>query len=422
MSVQSRRAFSCAFKQVVCYVPSRNLICIVVDRIHAGMVGAYGNSWIRTRRLDQLACESFLFDQAVASSPNITELYRGYWFGSALLGAAEVGSSLPQLVGAAGMHTALVTDDALVASLATAGHFSERVLIESPAQGVSATETADAQMARLLAAATRWIETAPQPFCLWIHARGMSGDWDAPLEFRDRFADEDDPQPPRFVTPPDRLLSDDYDPDELLGIVHAYAGQISLVDLCLGDFCDAIEHSDLAANTQLTLLSARGFPMGEHKRVGPCDEPLYNELVQIPWLMRFPDGLGKLCRSQALVLPQDLPGTLLDWLDIDRGLLGAGHATSLLDIVRGERELLRDRALLISRRDRAIRTPGWYLRRPDSGPAELYAKPGDRWEVNEVAKLLPEVTAGLQDALTELEQSGEATLPPLPDLLVSVMD
>ena len=90
--------------------------------------------------------------------------------------------------------------------------------------------------------------------------------------------------------------------------------------------------------------------------------------------------------------------------------------------MRGDRELLRDRALLISRHDRAIRTPGWYLRRPDSGPAELYAKPSDRWEVNEVAKLLPEVTAGLQDALTELEQAGEATLPPLPDLLVSVMD
>jgi arylsulfatase A-like enzyme len=422
MSLQSRRAFSRAFKQVVCYVLSRNLICIVVDRIHAGMVGAYGNSWIRTRRLDRLACESFLFDQAFAASPSIAELYRGYWFGNGPPSAACVGSSLPQIVGAAGMHTVLVTDNALVASLATTGHFSQRVLVESPSQGHTAIEPADTQMARLFATATRWLESAPQPFCLWIHAQGMSGDWDAPLEFRDRFAEEDDPEPPRFVTSPDRLLSDDYDPDELLGIVHAYAGQIALLDLCLGQFCDAIEQGDLAANTQLTLLSARGFPLGEHKRVGPCDEPLYNELVQVPWLVRFPDGLGKLCRSQAIVLPQDLPGTLLDWLEIDRGLLGTGSATSLLDVVRGNSELLRDRALLVSRHDRAIRTPGWYLRRPDSGPAELYAKPSDRWEVNEVAKLLPEVTAGLQDALTELEQAGEAPLPPLPDLLVSVMD
>lgn len=386
------------------------------------MVGAYGNSWIRTRRLDRLACESFLFDQALASSPRLDELYRGYWFGSTSPRAMEVGSGLPQLVAAAGMNTALVTDDAEVASLATAGHFSECVLVESPTQGITAPEAAETQMARLFAVATRWIETAPQPFCLWIHSRGMSGNWDAPLEFRNRFAEEEDPEPPRFVAPPDRVLSNDYDPDELLGIVHAYAGQIALVDLCLGEFCDAIEQNDLAANTQLTLLAARGYPLGEHKRVGPCDEPLYNELVQVPWLMRFPDGLGKLCRSQALALPQDLPGTLLDWLEIDRGGLGAGRATSLLEVVCGNREMLRDRALLISRHDRAIRTPGWYLRRPDNDLAELYSKPSDRWEVNEVAKLLPEVTAGLQDALTELEQAGEATLPPLPDLLVSVMD
>jgi arylsulfatase A-like enzyme len=411
--------------QVARSVPSRNIICVVVDRLHAGMVGAYGNSWIRTRRLDRLACESFVFDQAFASSPLVEELYCDYWFGSGspdLPGGSSLGSSLPQLLCASGMHTALVSDDERVASLAAAAHFSERVAIESSAQGSTANDAAGTQMAQLFATAARWLETAPRPFCLWVHTRGMSGDWDAPLEFRDRFAQEDDPEPPRFVTPPDRVLRADYDPDELLGIVHAYAGQVSLLDQCLGDFLDVVEHGELASATQVTLLSARGFPLGEHQRVGPCDEPLYNELVQTPWLMRFPDGLGQLCRSQALVLPRDLPGTLLDWLQIDRGRLGAGRATSLLEIVRGQRELLRDRAMLVSRHDRAIRTPGWYLRRPVSGPAELYAKPGDRWEVNEVAKLLPEVTAGLQAALAELEQAGEATLPPLPDLLVSVID
>jgi arylsulfatase A-like enzyme len=389
------------------------------------MVGAYGNSWIRTRRLDRLACESFVFDQAFASSTLVEELYRDYWFGGSLpdmAGGSSFGSSLPQVLSASGMHTALVSDDERVASLAAAAHFSERVAIESPAQGSTAVDAAGTQMAQLFATASRWLETAPRPFCLWVHTRGMSADWDAPLEFRDRFAGEEDPEPPRFVTPPDRVLSADYDPDELLGIVHAYAGQVSLLDQCLGDFLDAIEDGELASASQLALLSARGFPLGEHQRVGPCDEPLYNELVQIPWLMRFPDGLGQLCRSQALVLSRDLPGTLLDWLGIDPGLLGSGRATSLLDVVRGQRELLRDRAMLVSRHDRAIRTPGWYLRWPASGPPELYAKPSDRWEVNEVAKLLPEVTAGLQDALVELEQAGEETLPPLPDLLVSVMD
>ncbi len=144
------------------------------------------------------------------------------------------------------------------------------------------------------------------------------------------------PLPPDFVDVPDRMLAADYDPDELLGISHAYAGQVALVDRCLGVLVDHLDESGLAATTQLTLLSARGYPLGEHLRVGRCDNALYNETVQIPWLMRFPDEMGRMARSQALVLPSDLPGTLLDWLELDRSSLATGCATSLLPIIRGE--------------------------------------------------------------------------------------
>ena len=75
----------------------------------------------------------------------------------------------------------------------------------------------------------------------------MAGPWDAPLALRQQFADEDDPEPPEFVEPPDRVLPDDFDPDELLGITHAYAGQVALVDLCLGMLLDAIDESPAVA-------------------------------------------------------------------------------------------------------------------------------------------------------------------------------
>ncbi len=126
----------------------------------------------------------------------------------------------------------------------------------------------------------------------------MGGPWDAPLAMRNRFAEEDDPQPPTLVTVPDYWLADNADPDEALGIRHAYAGQVSLLDLCLGAFCDQLDESPLAARTQLSVVSARGFPLGLHQRIGPSDEALYNETVQLAWMMRFPDGLGRAGRSQ----------------------------------------------------------------------------------------------------------------------------
>ena len=243
------------------------------------------------------------------------------------------------------------------------------------------------------------------------------------MEFRNQYADEEDPEPPKFFDVPNRWLAEDYDPDELLGITHAYAGQVALLDVCVGALMDHIRQGELAANTQLTLVSARGFPLGEHLRVGPCDEALYSETVQIAWMMRFPGGLGELARSQALVQPADLPGTLLDWLEIDRSPLGSGRATSLLEIIRGDAESIRDCALLDAGAERAIRTPAWYLRQPAGGAAELYSKPGDRWEVNEVASLCGQSVTGLQAALRETGQAGqESQLPPLAEGLVKEID
>ena len=54
---------------------------------------------------------------------------------------------------------------------------------------------------------------------------------------------------------------------------------------------------------------------------------------------------------------------------------------------------------------------------------ELYCKPDDRWEVNDVANRCPDVVEGLQQALSQSEQaavSGQvASLPPLEEWLAA---
>lgn len=407
-------------------MPSKNLICLVVDRLHAGMLGAYGNRWIRTDHFDHLAGESFLFDQAFVECPRLDMLYRAYWL--ALHAAhrddrAAAGQTFPRILAGAGWHTALVTDEPEITGLASAADFAEQLLLDAPDVHRAAADIAETQLAHVVTTVTQWLDAPREPFCLWVHARGMGADWDAPLALRSQYADDEDPTPPDFVAPPNRWLNEAYDPDELLGITHAYAGQMTLFDACLGALENHLQETHLATTTQLTLLGARGFPLGEHRRVGACDAPLYNETVQIPWLMRFPDGLGKMARSQALVAPSDLPGTLLDWLDLDRGLLPGGRATSLLPIIRGQQDSIRDRLVLVSDDQRAIRTPAWLLRQPTGGPGELYAKPSDRWEVNEIGKLCGDVVAGLEQALAELaEDSQTGELPPLADILVTEVD
>jgi hypothetical protein len=407
-------------------VAKKNLICFVIDRLHAGMLGAYGNSWIKTAALDQLAGESFLFDQAYVDSPQLERLYQAFWLGLHAKGMqhpSDVGASLQQLVARSGMHTALLTDEPAVAKMPLAADFAEVVLVDSPPPDRPAKDILETSLARLFGTATEWLQSARQPFCLWVHARGMAAPWDAPFAMRKHFAAEEDPEPPTFSAVPDRWLPEDYDPDLVLGIRHAYAGQVTVLDMCVGAFYEQFNTGGLADNTQLTLVSARGFPLGEHQRVGACDEALYNEITQLAWLMRFPDSTGKLDRSQSLVQPADLPGTLLEWLGLDRRELANGHASSLLGVIDGRQDALRDCVALLSRQDRAIRTPAWLLRQPDSGSAELYAKPGDRWEVCEVSKLLPDITLELKAVLDELETAGPADpLAPLAEQLVREVD
>lgn len=413
-------------------------ICIVVDRFHAGMLGPYGNTWIRTPGLNRLAGDGFVFDQAFADSTRLESLYRAYWRGvPAGSRAAHGGPSLARVLADAGFSTTLVTDDKQVGRLRGAEDFDERVGVEANSADAPADDESETGLGRFFATAAECLQNARPPFFLWLHSRGMGGPWDAPLTLRNQYVDEEDPLPPRFTAVPSLRLPEDPDPDKVLGFAQAYAGQISLLDICLDALIDPLREGPLAHNTLLVLLGARGFPLGEHGHVGPWDDALHNETVQVPWLMRFPGGEQKLGRSQALVEPADLPGTVLDWCCIDRDQW-PGHESSknrgrsLLPMIRGETVAWRDHIAIVSRTGaHAIRTPAWHLmlaaadaERPQApSRLELYAKPSDRWEVNEVADRCPEIAAGLAESLLQaLERGDSADLPPLAEPLVTEVD
>jgi len=406
-----------------------NAICLVIDRLHAGYLGVYGNTWIATPVFDRLACEGFVFDHALAVSPRLEDLYRSYWQGWHPMVPGDPPEGRPSLAAQlreAGMHTALLSDERRVLDHALAVEFDELVEIDPPWEPRPAAGLESTHFARCFAETISWLGEAEGPFLLWGHLGGLGTAWDAPPEFRRRYWEEGDPEPPAGADVPDRILPEDHDPDEVLAAVQAYAGQVTLLDTCLGALLEHLDESPAGEETLLVVASARGFPLGEHRRLGPCDGALYVEMVHAPLLVRMPDGAGAAGRSQALVQPADLWATLLDaWGIPDRP--GGPTGASLLPIVREETAVLRDRVCLAGAADDglegAIRTPAWYLRRGQGPRPELFAKPDDRWEANDVARRCPEVVECLEDALEQYRAalcSGTATdLPPLAEVLLS---
>jgi arylsulfatase A-like enzyme len=399
-----------------------NAICLVLDRLHAGYVGAYGNSWMETPALDRLASRALVFDRALVDSPQLERLYRSYWQGRHALCPAveEARPSLAALLREAGVSTALMTDEPQVARHPLAVDFDELVEIDPPWQPQNAGEIEQTHFARCFVQTIEWLEAAREPFLLWCHFGGLGTTWDAPLRFRQSYWEEGDPPPPSSADVPERMLPPDHDPDERLGIAQSYAGQVTLLDTCLGAMLEFFDGQPASRETLLSLISARGFPLGEHRRVGACDDALYGELVAVPWMLRFPDAAGAALRSQALVEPSDLWATLLAWWR-KSDVPASPTARSLMPLARQDADALRDRVCLGGGGGRAICTPAWYLRAGDE--PELFAKPDDRWEVNNVVSRCREVVEGLQEALRQYEQAlstgAVSALPPLGEMLLS---
>lgn len=426
-----------------------NAISLVIDRWHAGYLGCYGNHWIATPQLDRIASEGHVFDQATIDSPCLKSLYRAYWRGLHALAPAELDAgcaSLPLRLRAAGVQTTLLTDEPAVVELPLAEEFDEIIRVDDSAAPRIADDLCETRMAQLMAAVIDWLRTATQPFVLWIHAQGMQAPWDAPLDLRARYVDEDSVQPYPGAAPPQFRLPVGFDPDEVLPIRWAYAGQVTLLDECVGGLLDYLRERDLLDSTLLAIVGARGFPLGEHRRIGAAadgqftGEPnsieasrlLYEELIHVPWLMRMPGDRHAPARSQALVQPADLSATLLQAAGADDGG-SPGHGRSLLPLMRNEEEeTRRDRACCLGPAgERSLRTRSWRLRwnvqegvEGDSPlAAELFVKPDDRWEVSNVADRRPELIEPLQAAFTECllwhRQFPASALPPLPEAIVA---
>jgi arylsulfatase A-like enzyme len=374
-----------------------NVVCLAVDGLQAGMLGCYGNAWVRTPQIDRLAAQGFVFDQAFVTDPMLDAVLNSLW--------RDKSASVPMT---------LITDDREVNDRASA-EFENTLFVESSEPLLRAADSIEVtQCAQFVSAAVDWIAAAREPFCVWLYSRGFLGAWDAPRELREQFADEEDPTPPDFVDPPNRLLPANFDPDELLGITHAYAGQVSLFDTCLGVLVDAIEQSQFAANTLFVLVGIRGFPLGEHQRVGDCDRALFNELLHVPVIVRFPDGLGALSRTQAIATHADVATLIDEWLGV--------APPRVMDLISGSTAApWRDHLQMRSQKERAIRTAAWFLRSIDTRDTtrhELYVKPDDRWEVNDVADRCPEIVSQLMD---HLDLPDEATIR-LPEALTSTID
>ena len=443
----------------------KNIICLLVDRLHIGYWGAYGNSEIETPTLDRLASESFLADRFYVDTPDPVRQCRSWWRG-VHVSAQSLSPTIVVQLNAAGYRTVLVTDDPDVAYSSDAGDFSDVQLLPTPENVEPYNEIDETHLCGMLATVAAIAESlahSGQPYCLWCHLRGFDEIWDFPIFLREKYCGKDDPEPYQGVTPPFfnqcrmqnaecRMTEDtsfDLSPDQVddyrQSVVSAYMGGVTMLDELLEMLTEPLRTGDFGDETLFLLAGTRGVLFGENGIIGipPTEtvltEPLASSLVQVPLVIRFPDGFGAAVRSDALLQPPDVTRLLYEWLelplpDILQSTAVAGP--NMLDLIHDEPQNLRDRILIVSSSPETtspskwqpatkhsavtgstdvqtiscLVTPSWFLSELassedySSGKFALFVKPDDRCDVNNVADRCAEIVEQLVEVRDDLSQ------------------
>ncbi|MBX6314346.1 MAG: sulfatase [Isosphaeraceae bacterium] len=302
-------------------------------------------------------------------------------------------------------------------------------------------------VARTVRAAIDWLERRggeAAPFLLWLDLFSPHGPWDLPEPYRDQYAaaepdefetgeegdlvaeDEEEmtlEEVPVLIDVPAGAVGDVIDEAELLRLRRTYAGAVTLTDKWLGELFAALRRLGRMEDTLLIFTADQGEPLGEHGYVRRFRPWLYEELIHTPLILRMPGGKFGGTRHRALVQAVDLLPTILSAFGLPPSESAQGH--DLLPLIRGEQTKVRDYACLgMDVEEFSIVTHHWHLilpieTDPDDPPrgVELYRKPEDRWDQNDVADQHPEVAEALELALRRFAEAARrdtiAELPPL---------
>lgn len=319
-------------------------------------LGAYGNEWVATPHLDRLAAEGTTFDRHYARTPDPLGARREWW-GATPLSPGERGV----LVRA--------SRPAFDAPPHYYARFAE-VFEARPESGRPA-------FAPLLELLPGVLDKLGGDSLLWIETDRLIPPWFAPADVFEAYCEDltegnADGEP---LTPwPDPPVGW-FDRDDLASweLMHrTFAAAVTTFDADLGRLFDLLRDHPWGKAATWAFTSDFGYPLGHHGLLGPHRPWLHEEFVHLPLIVRRPGGVpGE--RVWAFTQPEDFARL------VSREPAASAARTQVISLCK-----------LNGHREAALRTDTHALLlpllTPDDEPREpqLYEKPDDRWELNDV--------------------------------------
>lgn len=305
---------------------NRNVLLLISDNQNKQDCGCYGNDVVQTPHIDKLARQGVRFLDAFATTascgPSRAVIYSGlqthangqYGHGHGIhtFTLQSKVQTVFALLGAAGYHTALLGKQHTTHPDSYPFTFNRRV------SGRDVTRLADVARDFIR-------EAGNEPFFLTI---GYSDPHPTSIERPGWSVIRQDPQVPTVQYDTADVIVPRYltDRPEVREGIAGYYQQISRLDHGIGQVLKVLDESGRADETLVIFTSDHGSSepgaMGNHYEPG----------IQIPMIVRHPDGIGQGTTSSALVTLADLTPTILDWTD-SQGPSYPLHGRSFLPVL-----------------------------------------------------------------------------------------
>ncbi len=355
------------------------VVVLEVPGLHLGHLSCCGAEWTATPTLDRLAAEGVVFDQHVADCPGAA--IRSGWTGRyAFPPFAEQKEDLRE-----GKHD-------LFALLEGHG-VAARVLTVADAPGPPESNLS-ARWFSLLQESLAVLDTLEgrDQALLWVELPSLAPPWELPDEaWQRRFPDAEDEEDGRTPWPdPPAVTPADLDDEQVRRLQDTYGAVVEALDAVLGDWVAGLEEGGVLDHVAVWVTASTGLALGEHGIVGTSAPWPHEEVVHLPLLVRLPGAAEAGRRVAALTQPVDLFPTLLESFGLP--VPAEAHGCSLWPLLRGEADQVRSYSCTaLGQAGGAaylLRTPEWAFLLPGSDRApQLFVKPDDRWEVNDLAQL-----------------------------------
>lgn len=304
--------------------PDSNIILISFDTLRADHLGCYGYDKDTSPHTDAFSKDCVLFEKTIAQSSTTKSSHASIFTGMNVVAHCAYGGN-DHILSDDRLTMAEILKDQGYRTICynSGGYMREFFKLDQGFEIYNSDVVG--RFINTVNISQQWLDDNPgEKFFLFMHTYEVHHPYLPKEPFSSMFKNDYSGPLPDHITI--ELLKDinagkvTIDEADKAHIISRYDAEIRSMDDAFGKFLAYLKSKGLYDKAIIIVTSDHGEEFGEHGKMGWHSHTLYEELIHVPLLIKFPDQKFKGKRIKGMVRSIDILPTLLQLLAIDIGI------------------------------------------------------------------------------------------------------